>query len=62
MYGAIVEKKSPEWELFDLERDPHELNNVYHHPEYADTAEELRRELRSWQECVRDEPYPAEAL
>ena len=58
--GAIDEKKSPEWELFDLERDPHELNNVYHHPEYADTAEELRRELRSWQECVRDEPYPAE--
>jgi len=59
--GAIDEKKAPEWELFDLERDPHELNNVYHHPEYADTAEELRRELRSWQECVRDEPYPAEA-
>ena len=59
--GAIDEKKAPEWELFDLERDPHELNNVYHHPEYADTAEQLRRELRSWQECVRDEPYPAEA-
>jgi len=58
--GAIDEKKAPEWELFDLERDPHELNNVYHHPEYADTAEQLRRELRNWQECVRDEPYPAE--
>ena len=58
--GAIDEKKAPEWELFDLERDPHELNNIYHHPEYADTAEQLRRELRSWQECVRDEPYPAE--
>jgi len=58
--GAIDETKPPEWELFDLDKDPNELNNVYHDPAYADTAQELRTELRRLQEKVNDEPYPAE--
>ncbi len=58
--GAIDETKPPEWELFDLDQDPNELNNVYHNPAYADIAQELRTELRRLQEKVNDEPYPAE--
>jgi arylsulfatase A-like enzyme len=58
--GAIDEKKPPEWELFDLEKDPCELNSVYHDPAYADMARELRSELRRLQEQFNDEPYPAE--
>ena len=54
------ETKPPEWELFDLDQDPNELNNVYHNPAYADIAQELRTELRRLQEKVNDEPYPAE--
>lgn len=34
-----------EWELFDLEKDPHELKSVYDDPAYADTVTELKAEL-----------------
>ena len=30
--GAIDESTAPEWELFDLENDPKEMQNVYHEP------------------------------
>jgi arylsulfatase A-like enzyme len=35
-----------ERELYDLERDPDELRNVYGDPAYADIAAELRSELQ----------------
>lgn len=34
-----------EWELYDLEQDPNELNNVYDNPEYAGIRKELTVEL-----------------
>lgn len=34
-----------EWELFDLERDPAEVESVYHDPDYADIRAELEDEL-----------------
>jgi arylsulfatase A-like enzyme len=34
-----------EWELYDLEKDPHELVNVYGKPEYAKTQAEMLAEL-----------------
>ncbi len=34
-----------EWELYDLEKDPHELMNVYGRPEYAKLQKELHAEL-----------------
>ena len=33
------------WELYDLEKDPNELNNVYDDPGYTDIAAELKTEL-----------------
>jgi arylsulfatase A-like enzyme len=39
------EPTPPEWELFDLEKDPREMNNVYDDPAYADTVKELKKEL-----------------
>ncbi len=33
------------WELFDLEKDPHELHSVYEDPTYAETVKELKEEL-----------------
>jgi len=33
------------WELYDLEKDPHELVNLYDNPSYALTVLELREEL-----------------
>ena len=47
----------PEWELFDLEKDPHEMNNVYHDRAYRDVAAELTAELKRLQAQVGDTPY-----
>lgn len=35
----------PGWELYDLRRDPHELRNVYDHPDYADVVKRLKQRL-----------------
>src|SRR5690606_5249374 len=34
-----------EWELFDVQVDPHELKSVYGQPEYAEIQERLEQEL-----------------
>lgn len=34
-----------EWEMYDLEKDPSELNNVYDDPAYASVREDLHRRL-----------------
>lgn len=39
------DRLEPEWELFDLEKDPREMNNVYADPTYADIVRELKTEL-----------------
>ncbi|MFS0726672.1 sulfatase [Paenibacillus sp. 1P07SE] len=54
--GSIDEDRPPEWELFDLAKDPAEMNNVYADPAYRAIVQELKRELRSLQLAVADEP------
>lgn len=34
-----------EWELIDREKDPQELKNVYHDPNYSQVVEKLKKEL-----------------
>lgn len=55
--GAIDESYEPEWELFDLEKDPYEMNNVYTDPAYAEVVVELTDELHRLQAKVGDERY-----
>ena len=55
--GAIDETTEPEWELFDLERDPSELHNVADDPAYADVRRTLRDELHRLQAEVGDARY-----
>lgn len=57
--GAQGPATAPEWELFDLERDPFELHNVIDDPAYAGVAAELRERLDRLQAEVGDEPHPA---
>ncbi|MBN1542393.1 sulfatase [candidate division KSB1 bacterium] len=37
------------WELYDLDKDPHELSNVYSDPAYTDTVRDLKIELQNLQ-------------
>lgn len=43
-----------EWELFDLRKDPHEMNNVYDRPEYSAAVAELKQELDRLKHQVQD--------
>lgn len=42
------------WELYDLKKDPQELNNVYANPAYANVVQELKVELKRLQEYYGD--------
>ena len=42
----IYYNKTHEWEFFDLETDPHEMKSQYYNPEYGETIEGLKRELK----------------
>lgn len=42
------------WELYDLEKDPNELNNVYDDPAYADVVAELKGEIKRLKELCGD--------
>ncbi len=43
--GASTVETPPEWELFDLDRDPQEMHSVHDDPAYADDLITLRAEL-----------------
>ena len=55
--GAIDETYEPEWELFDLQEDPSELNNIYCDPAYAAIVRALKDQLHQLQAEVGDERY-----
>ncbi len=58
--GAVQEPTIPGWELYDLEKDPFELNNVYNDPAYVDVVVTLKIELYRLKEMYgdNDEKYP----
>jgi N-sulfoglucosamine sulfohydrolase len=46
--------KRPTEELYDIARDPHQIENVATQPEYNATKEKLKRELESWMARTND--------
>ena len=50
----------PGWELYDLEKDPKEVDNVYDNPAYASVVKELKTQLRKRREEIldTDEQFP----
>ena len=67
--AAIVKRyhTRPEFELFDLDKDPNELNNLADHPKHKGKMAELRAELKKWTTFQGDDlkphrdPYPTSA-
>lgn len=65
-YGRSYVSKSdapqtpPGWELYDLEKDPSEMNNIYDDPAYAQTIVDLKNQLIGLREKYgeTDKDYP----
>ncbi len=54
--------KKNAWELFDLVKDPDELNNIYDAPESAGLVKVLKTELSRLRDELKDEDQFAESL
>jgi len=52
-YKLIYFYTLDEWELFDLDKDPHELRSVYADPAYAKTVADLKTELERLRKLYR---------
>ena len=55
--GAKDDYHEPMWELFDLQKDPYEMINVYDDPKYADIRHKLTEKLSQLQTEAQDLPY-----
>src|SRR5439155_15844312 len=53
-YKLMFFHRLNQWELFDLAKDPHELNNVYTQPAYARTLKRLKSELARLRKQLQD--------
>ncbi|SEC72914.1 Arylsulfatase A [Maribacter dokdonensis] len=43
-----------DWELYDLQKDPYEMNNIYNDPEYSSIQKELHENLKELREKYGD--------
>jgi len=55
MKGALKKPTEPEWELFDLQKDPQQMRNVYNDPAYGETVRVLTAELQRLRREVGDD-------
>ncbi|MEK7751021.1 MAG: sulfatase, partial [Acidobacteriota bacterium] len=56
MKGAQEPATEPDWELFDMKRDPREMKNLYRDPAHAGTVKKLQAELDRLQQEAGDQP------
>ena len=52
--AAFMSPEKPEFELYDIQADPFELNNLAGDPEYAAEKEALLTELNRWRTSIND--------
>ncbi len=55
MKGARMPAYPPEWELYDLKRDPMEMKNLYNDPKYKKIIKELKEEILEQRKNLGDE-------
>jgi uncharacterized sulfatase len=51
----------PEYELYDLQNDPHEINNLAGNPDFAEVKNELMDKLENWIKEYDTGSYPEDA-
>ena len=58
--AAIKENTEPDWEFYDLEKDPNENYNAYHDGNYQEIIGKMKVELKALKTKVgdSDEDYP----
>ena len=54
-YKLIHFYELKEWELYDLEQDPHEMKSVYDDPAYADVLKEMQQRLQELRTQYKDD-------
>jgi uncharacterized sulfatase len=52
--ARFMAASKPEFELYDLEEDPHEINNVADDAKHAKVKAELLAEINRWRQQVKD--------
>jgi arylsulfatase A-like enzyme len=54
---AVIERyrNRPEFELYDMQRDPNEMNNLALNAEYAELVTKLKGELEAWMDAQGDQ-------
>jgi len=57
---AFMLATKPEVELYDLEKDPHEIHNLAMDPAHAQIRKELAAKLQAWREKIKDEGVSAD--
>ncbi len=53
--GVDTPDTPPAWELYDLSKDPFEMNNVYDNPEYAAVVADLKEQLKERRAFTKDD-------
>ncbi|MGB1087325.1 MAG: sulfatase family protein [Alphaproteobacteria bacterium] len=56
--GGLYDDTRPARQLFDTKIDPHEINNLAGHPDYAKIEQALEAELHRWMVELGDEGMP----
>ena len=58
--GGDFQPTQPGWELYDLKKDPQEINNVYDDPNYKNEVARLKQRLLQLKQAYRDDDskYP----
>jgi arylsulfatase A-like enzyme len=59
--GSSTRTYPPEWEMYDLQEDPDELNNVYFDAAYLDLREDLKVRLWTLQAELNDSPHVSQS-